>query len=67
MTAKRKRALKKKSVTWVEEQARWEIFFEQGSWVNKGDPQVKKKSVEGRAEKKKCDSTSVTAPGLVIG
>jgi hypothetical protein len=46
------------------------IFFERGSWVSRVGPQVeKKKSLHERARKKKCDSTStsVTAPGLVIG
>jgi hypothetical protein len=38
--------LKKKSVTEVEEQGRWEYFFEQDSWVSKQGLQVKKRSLE---------------------
>jgi hypothetical protein len=35
--------------------------------VSRVGPWMKNKSLEGQAKKEKCDSTSVTAPGLVIG
>ncbi len=50
----------------IEEQARWEFFFERGSWVSKVGPWVKKNSLAGCA-KKQSVTQHLTAPGLVIG
>jgi hypothetical protein len=52
---------KKKPFTYIEEQSRWEYFFERGSWVSRIGPWVepKKKKLLNLGQFFFCDSTFV--------
>ncbi len=58
---------KRKIITQVKEQGKWELVFEHDSWVSRRSPKVGKTNLLKGGPKKKCDSTSVIAPSLVVG